>query len=78
MAKMIRVSEDLHELISAHKRDDETMEECLRRLFRGPDPDVLAGIVGGPTEDAAAVREAIEKQRDRGRQRRDRLRERFE
>lgn len=79
MSKTIRVSEGFHELVKAHKRSDETMEETLRRLVGGPDPEVLAGIIGTPDEETAtAVREAIERKRSRGRNRRQRLRERVE
>lgn len=76
MSKTIRVSEEFHELIKAHNHDGETMEETLRRLTRGPDPEVLAEIVGGGDEQAAAkMREAIERKRESSRERRGRLRE---
>ena len=32
MVKTIRVSEEFHELVAAHKRSGETMEEALRRM----------------------------------------------
>lgn len=79
MSKMIRVSEEFHELIKAHRRNDETMEETLRRLVGGPSPDVLQEVIaGGDEETAEAMRSAIEEQRERGRTRRADLRERFE
>jgi len=79
MGKTIRVSEEFHELVRAHNREGETMEETLRRLTRGPDPDVLAGIIGGGDEQTAEeIREAIERRRESGRERRTGLRERFE
>jgi hypothetical protein len=79
MGKTIRVSEEFHEFVRAHNRDGETMEETLRRLTRGPDPEVLAGIISRGDEGAAAeMREAIERKRESGRERRERLRERFE
>jgi hypothetical protein len=79
MGKTIRVSEEFHEFVRAHNRDGETMEETLRRLTRGPDPEVLADIIGRGDEGAAAeMREAIERKRESGRERRERLRERFE
>lgn len=79
MSKMIRVSEAFHEHIKAHQRDDETMEETLRRLVGGPSPEVLAEIVTGGDEAAAEeMRRAIEAKRERGRERRAALRERFE
>jgi hypothetical protein len=79
MTKTIRVSDAFHAVVAAHNREGETMEETLRRLTRGPDPEILAEIVGtgdGPT--AARMREAIEAKRERGRGRRETLRERFE
>jgi len=79
MSKTIRVSEEFHELVRAHNNEGETMEETLRRLTRGPDPDVLSDVIsGGDEREAAALREAIEWRRERGRERRDGVRERFE
>lgn len=78
MVKTIRVSDEYHEILTAHNRTGETMEETLRRLTGGPDPEVLATIVGTPDETATEVRDAIERKRERGRDRRRELRERFE
>jgi len=79
MSKTIRISEEFHELVRAHNHEDETMEETLRRLTRGPDPKVLAEVISDGDEQAAAtLREAIERNRERGRERRGRLRRRFE
>lgn len=79
MPKTIRVSEDFHEVVKAHNRDDETMEETLRRLMGGPTPEALADVVGGDDDEVAAeMRDAIAEKRDRGRERRSELRERFE
>lgn len=63
MVKTIRVSEEYHEWLSAHKKSDETMEETLRRLSRGPDPTFVAGfLTDGEAETAKA---AVEELRDR-------------
>lgn len=79
MSKTIRVSDEYHELIKAHKRDDETMEETLRRMTKGPDPRVLREILGEPDEDTAEdVRAAIERKRASGRDRRQEHRERLD
>jgi len=79
MGETIRVSEEFHEHVRAHNRDGETMEETLRRLTRGPDPEILADIVaGGDERTAAEMRDAIERKREAGRERRETLRERFE
>lgn len=79
MTKTIRVSDSFHEVVKAHNREGETMEETLRRIMRGPDPKILAHVLDGGDEDAAAeMREGIESKRARGRERRRNLRERFE
>lgn len=79
MSKTIRVSEEFHELVRAHNREGETMEETLRRLTRGPDPEVLAEVVAGGDDRAAReMRAAIEARREAGRERREGLRRRFE
>lgn len=53
MVKTIRVSESYHEWLSAHKRDEETMEETLRRLTRGPNPSDVAGLLSESEADEA-------------------------
>lgn len=79
MSKSIRVSEGFHKLVKAHKHSDETMEETLRRLVGGPDPEVLAAIIGTSDEETAtAVREAIERKRSPSWTRRRELRDLFE
>jgi predicted CopG family antitoxin len=78
MTKTIRVSENVHEVVKAHNRDDETMEETLRRLTGGPSPEALAEIIGSDGETATEMRKAIERNRERGRERRAELRDRFE
>ena len=56
MVKTIRVSESYHEWLSAHKRDEETMEETLRRLTRGPNPNDVAGLLSeSEAEEAKAA-----------------------
>ena len=58
MSKSVRISESFHEFIESHSRDDETIEETLRRLVGGPDPDAVSGIIS--TETATTMREQIE------------------
>lgn len=67
MVKPIRVSEEYHEWLTAHKSDDETMEETLRRMTRGPDPDDIADLLS--EGDAETAKEAVGnlRKRDRGR-----------
>ena len=57
MVKTIRVSEEYHEWLIAHKEDGETMEETLRRMTRGPHPSDVAGLLSEDeaTEAKAAV-----------------------
>jgi len=63
MVKTIRVSEEYHEWLSAHKQADETMEETLRRMTRGPNPGDVAGLL--TAEEADAAKEAVEALRGR-------------
>lgn len=51
MASTIRVSEQFREYVKAHKRDDETMEETLRRLIGGPHPESVVGFLSEETAD---------------------------
>ena len=63
MVKTIRVSEEYHEWLSAHKKSDETMEETLRRMTRGPHPSDVAGLL---TEaEAEDAKEAVKRLRGR-------------
>lgn len=78
MAKTIRVSEEFHEVLKAHNREGETMEETLRRLTGGPTPEVLADVVADGEHERTELREVIERKREQGRERRAALRERFE
>lgn len=76
MVKTIRVSEEYHEWLRAHKKADETMEETLRRMTRGPHPSDVAGLL---TEaEAADATEAVEDLRGRDRDRLDAARSTFE
>ncbi|MEZ3163803.1 hypothetical protein ABNG03_03945 [Halorubrum sp. RMP-47] len=69
MVKTIRVSEEYHEWLNAHKESDETMEETLRRMTRGPHPGDVAGLLtAGEAEEA---KEAVENLRGRDRDRLD-------
>ena len=67
MVKTIRVSEEYHEWLSAHKREDETMEETLRRMTRGPHPSDVAGLL--TEEEAENAKEAVGRLRGRDRDR---------
>ena len=76
MSKSFRVSPEFHEYVKSHRRDDETMEETLRRLIGGPDPDEVSGILSGETADAIETR--LERKRERSVDGKEALRERFE
>lgn len=76
MVKTIRVSEEYHEWLSAHKRDDETMEETLRRMTRGPHPTDVAGLL--TEEEAKDAKEAGSRLRRRDRDRLEAARSAFE
>ncbi|MFB6308060.1 MAG: hypothetical protein ABEH35_01900 [Haloarculaceae archaeon] len=76
MVKTIRVSEEYHEWLSAHKEDGETMEETLRRMTRGPYPDDVAGLL---TEaEASEAKDAVDRLRGRDRDRLDAARSAFD
>jgi negative regulator of replication initiation len=76
MVKTIRVSEEYHEWLTAHKHDGETMEETLRRMTRGPNPGDVAGLLS--EEEAEAAKAAVEQLRGRDRDRFEDAREAFE
>ena len=76
MVKTIRVSEEYHEWLSAHKGSDETMEETLRRMTRGPHPNDVAGLL--TEEEAEDAKEAVNRLRGRDRDRLDAARNAFE
>lgn len=63
MVKTIRVSEEYHEWLRAHKREDETMEETLRRMTRGPNPADVAGLL--TDEEAETAKAAVDELRGR-------------
>lgn len=67
MVKTIRVSEEYHEWLSAHKAEDETMEEALRRMTRGPNPGDVAGLLSEAEAEAAKAEVADLRERDQGR-----------
>ena len=64
MVKTIRVSEVYHDWLKAHSREDETMEETLRRLTRGPHPKEVVGALS--PEQADEVEAAIDELNERG------------
>ncbi|MXR40758.1 hypothetical protein GRX01_05295 [Halobaculum sp. WSA2] len=71
MSKSVRISENLHERIKAHKREDETMEDTLRRLIGGPSPEDVSGILSDET--AEGMRDAIEATSENANEKRDHL-----
>jgi hypothetical protein len=67
MVKTIRVSEEYHEWLTAHKEGDETMEETLRRMTRGPHPGDVAGLLTEDEADTAKTAVTDLRRRDRDR-----------
>lgn len=63
MSKSIRISEEFYGYLDSHKREDETMEETLRRLIGGPCPEDVAGILSSDT--AGVMRERLGERRGR-------------
>lgn len=76
MSKSVRLSEEFHEFIKAHKHDDETMEETLRRLIGGPHPEDVAGILS--SETAETMRKRLEEKDEADVDGKQSLREQFE
>lgn len=76
MSKSVRLSEEFHEFVKSHSRDDETMEETLKRLIGGPHPEEVAGILSSETADE--MREHLEAKSESDRNGKQELRERFE
>ena len=76
MAKTIRVSDAYHEWLRAHKRDDETMEETLRRMTGGPPHPDVAGLLS--EDEAEEAKGAVERLRGRDCDRLDAARDAFE
>lgn len=75
MSKSVRISEEFHEFVTAHNRDDETMDETLRRLIGGPHPEAVAGILSSETADE--MRGRLEEKRGADVEQKHDLRERF-
>jgi len=75
MSKSVRLSEEFHARIKAHNRDDETMEDTLRRLIGGPSPTEFAGVLSDET--AAGMRDAIDATSENAADERERLVERL-
>ena len=65
-----------HEFVKAHKRENETMGETLRRLVVEPHPEDITGILS--SETATAMRTRLENKRETDAEEKHKLRERFE
>ena len=76
MSKSLRLSEEFHAYIKAHKRADETMEDTLRRLIGGPHPEEVAGILSPETADA--IEAGLSSKREADVESKEELRELFE
>lgn len=75
MGETIRVSDEFYSWVESRKRDDESMEDALRRLTRGPHPSEVAGLF--TPEEAEEMKEAVKRLRRRDRSRLERAREAF-
>lgn len=71
----IHVSEEFYEWLLGRQREDETLEETVRRITRGPHPDEVAGLFS--PEEAEEMKEAVKKLRRGDRERKRRAREAF-
>jgi len=75
MSESVRISEELRAFLEPRQRDDETMEETLRRLTRGPHPNEVAGLLS--PEEAAELKESVKGIRRSDHDRKDRARSAF-
>jgi hypothetical protein len=75
MGKTIRVSDDFHAWVKAHRNGDETMEVALRRLTRGPHPNEVAGLL--TPDEAEELKEVVKTPREGDGDRKRRAREAF-
>lgn len=76
MSESVDLSEEFHEFIVSHNRDDETLEETLQRLVGGPNPEAVCGILSGDT--AERMRSELAGKYDSDAEAKRKLRERFE
>ncbi len=76
MSKSVRISEEFHAFIKAHTRDDETLEETIRRLIGGPHPEDVAGILS--TDTAETMRARLEEKGGVDREEEQAVSEKFE
>lgn len=76
MTKTVRLSDEFHRWVKAHNEEDETMEQTLRRLTRGPHPGDVAGLL--TDEEAEEAKAMVEALRQGDADRLNRAREAFE
>ena len=69
------LSDEYYEWIDSHNRDDETMEETVRRLTGGPHPEEVAGILS--EETAEKLKQAVDRTRASDADRKQRARDVF-
>lgn len=73
--KTIRVSEEFYSWLESRQRDDESLEETLRRVAGGPHPAEVAGLL--TPEEAEEMKEAARRFREDSGDRKRRAREAF-
>ncbi|USZ68473.1 hypothetical protein NGM10_01735 [Halorussus salilacus] len=75
MDETIRVSEEFYSWVESRKREDETMEDALRRLTRRAHPSEVTGLF--TPEEAEEMKEAVKRLREGDAERKRRAREAF-
>jgi predicted CopG family antitoxin len=73
--RTIRVSDEFYEWLESRQRDDESVEETLRRVVGGPHPSEVAGLL--TPEEAEEMKEAVKRFRRSDSERKRRAREAF-
>lgn len=76
--EITQIPKSLKEIVAEHKEESESIEEAFRRLRGNPTPEILADILGDESSQAKKkMRKAIEQKREKGRERRKNIRDRF-
>lgn len=73
-----RLDPEVKEELKEYKRGRESLAETFERIRGSPPPDLLRSIVGDIEMDGERAKEKIREKRERGRETRKDLRERFE
>lgn len=74
----VDLPESIKGVLEEHQEPNEDIEETYERIKGTPGPEILMSILGSGINTGEEMRSAIENKRERGRNRRKELRQRFE